>query len=199
MPAPLPLAPSLARPLPPLPLPPQLELARLRDKQSKPDIGQRFSRWRHEADWLESKTSQTRPWYAGPHYYRPETQVFDRRDYPQLIAPAPPAERWVTGVPLFDTFFKGQWLLPSPLGWAGMRPLELILLILWLVKSNVISALTFPFLMLFLPIFNDGHGALSIITGRGALPEFKHLLGKENYAAAKAPPSPPWTESVVDP
>ena len=66
----MPLAPSLARPLPPLPLPPQLELARLRDKQSKPDIGQRFSRWRHEADWLESKTSQTRPWYAGPHYYR---------------------------------------------------------------------------------------------------------------------------------
>ena len=36
-----------------------------------------------------------------------------------------------------------------------------------------------PFLMLFLPIFNDGHGALSIITSRGA-PEFKHLLGKEN-------------------
>ena len=101
-------------------------------------------------------------------------------------------------MPIFDTIFKGQWLLPSPLGWAGMRPLELILLILWLVKSNVISALTFPFLMLFLPIFNDGHGALSIITGRGALPEFKHLLGKENYAAA-SPPSPPWTESVIDP
>ena len=117
----------------------------------------------------------------------------------EAVKPAPPAERWVTGVPIFDTIFKGQWLLPSPLGWAGMRPLELILLILWLVKSNVISALTFPFLMLFLPIFNDGHGALSIITGRGALPEFNHLLGKENYAAAKAPPSPPWTDSVIDP
>ena len=69
-----------------------------------------------------------------------------------------------------------------PLGWA-MRLLELILLILWLVKSNVISALTFPFLMLFLPIFNDGHGALSIITAVRAA-EFNHLLGKENYAAA---------------
>ena len=63
----------------------------------------------------------------------------------------------------------------------------------------MISALTVPFLMLFLPIFNDGHGALSIITGRGALPEFKHVMGKENYAAAAAPSSPPWTESVIDP
>ena len=87
--------------------------------KANPTSAQRFAAG-DERTGSESKTSQTRPWYAGPHYYRPETQVFDRRAA-GLIAPAPPAERWVTGVPIFDTIFKGQWLLPSPLGWAGMR------------------------------------------------------------------------------
>ena len=199
-----PLPPSFARPRPSLPLPPDpIGLAR-RDAVIAP-VGaslppsQRFSHWRDEAKWLESRTSRTRPWTAAPHYYRPETQILGQtaEDFDALMNPQPPAERYATGMPLFDTIFKGVWMQHLPVGWSGMRPLELILLLLWLVKSEVINALAFPFLMLFLPMFNDGKGALSIITGHGALPEFKHLMGAENYAPA-APPSPPWMATHWD-
>ena len=70
-------------------------------------------------------------------------------------------------MPIFDTIFKGQWHQSYP--WAGtVRPLELILTRYrdTGTMTNVISALTFPFVMLFVPIFNDGNGALSIITTR---------------------------------
>ena len=51
-------------------------------------------------------------------------------------------------------------------------------MLLWMVKREVVSAWAFPFLMLLLPIFNDGRGTLSFMAGmRGALPEFSYLGG----------------------
>ena len=59
-----------------------------------------------------------------------------------------------------------------------MRPAEIALLLLWMVKKEVISPLTFPFLMMLLPIFTDGDGHLSFMKNmRGALPVFQAGMG----------------------
>lgn len=106
---------------------------------------------------------------------------------------APPPERHLTGVPFLDTLFHGVFMLAppvhastigeastDPLSWLApvLRPVELLLLLLWMVKKEVISLLAFPFLMWLMPFFHDGAGRLSFMSGiRGALPEFRRGMG----------------------
>tara|TARA_B110001452_G_scaffold10266_1_gene8618 strand:- start:808 stop:1524 length:717 start_codon:yes stop_codon:yes gene_type:complete len=204
--APVPPLPALSPLLPLFPLPPWVQ-------------GNRASVWRNGEAWAERDDERrTRPWMAAPHYYRPGTngggapyQAPHARDYNSLLHPAD--ERHVTGVPFLDTFYKGNWVLPTPndphgafwqnstetTSWMdalkpAMRPAEIALLLIWMVKKEIISPLTFPFLMMLHPMFTDGDGHLSFMQNmRGALPVFQVGMG------GVPPPPPPMAEEGAEP
>ena len=91
-------------------------------------------------------------------------------------------ERHIPGAPFFDAIYKGNWILPTPYdthgappgGWLDelkpkMRAAEIALLLIWMVKKEIISPLTFPFLMMFVPLFTDGQGNLSFMKNMRAV------------------------------
>jgi len=114
---------------------------------------------------------------------------------PHVDRHAPIPERHLTGVPFLDTLFHGVFMLAppvhahevgdataasDPLSWLApmLHPIELLLVLLWMMKKEIISVLAFPFLMWLMPFFHDGAGRLSFMSGiRGALPEFRRGMG----------------------
>ena len=113
-------------------------------------------------------------------------------------------------MPFVDTLFRSNFVLPRPQDPAGapeggvldmlkpgMYPAEIALFLLWMVKKEIIHPLTFPFLMLLLPIFTDGQGHLSFTRNmRGALPVFQRGMGESEPAPSAEPagseaPAPP--------